>query len=182
VTIGKTLGAGIPSAAYGMTEEVQRRIVAAVDPDVIDVGGTGGTLAGNALSLAAMRATLGDVLTDDAFDRMIRLGERFEEGVRDVISTRALPWHVVRLGCRVEYLFRPEPARTGAEAFLGQDADLDPFIHLFLLNRGVLMTPFHNMSLMSPATTERDVDRHTEVFAEAADEILGVPRGVGRPG
>ena len=178
VTIGKTLGAGIPSAAYGMTEEVQRRIVAAVDPDVIDVGGTGGTLAGNALSLAAMRATLGEVLTDEAFDRMIRLGERFEEGVRDVISTRDLPWHVVRLGCRVEYLFRPEAARTGAEAFLGQDDELDPFIHLFLLNRGVLMTPFHNMSLMSPATTEQDVDRHSEVFAEAADELLGI----GRPG
>ena len=98
-----------------------------------------------------MRATLGEVLTDEAFDRMIRLGERFEEGVRDVIATRDLPWHVVRLGCRVEYLFRPEAARTGAEAFLGQDDELDPFIHLFLLNRGVLMTPFHNMSLMSPA-------------------------------
>ena len=179
VTIGKTLGAGIPSAAYGMSEEVQRRIVATVDPDVIDVGGTGGTLAGNALSLAAMRATLGTVLTDEAFDRMIRLGERFEEGVRDVISSRELPWHVVRLGCRVEYLFRPEAARTGAEAFLGQDADLDPFIHLFLLNRGVLMTPFHNMSLMSPATTEEDVDRHTEVFGSAADELLGVGRGNG---
>jgi glutamate-1-semialdehyde 2,1-aminomutase len=179
VTIGKTLGAGIPSAAYGMSEEVQRRIVAAVDPDVIDVGGTGGTLAGNALSLAAMRATLGTVLTDEAFDRMIRLGERFEDGVRDVISSRELPWHVVRLGCRVEYLFRSEPARTGAEAFLGQDADLDPFIHLFLLNRGVLMTPFHNMSLMSPATTEEDVDRHTEMFGSAADELLGAGRAIG---
>jgi glutamate-1-semialdehyde 2,1-aminomutase len=173
VTIGKTLGAGIPSAAYGMTEDVQRRIVGGVDPDVIDVGGTGGTLAGNALSLAAMRATLGKVLTDEAFDGMLALGERFERGVRDVISSRGLPWHVVRLGCRVEYLFRPQPARTGAEAFLGQDAELDPFIHLFLLNRGVLMTPFHNMALMSPATTAEDVDRHTEVFAQAADELVG---------
>ena len=175
VTIGKTLGAGIPSAAYGMTEAVQRRIVDAVDPDVIDVGGTGGTLAGNALSLAAMRATLGHVLTDEAFARMIDVGARFEEGVRGVIDERELPWHVVRLGCRVEYLFRPDAARNGAEAFLGQDGELDPFIHLYLLNRGVLMTPFHNMALMSPSTTEEDVDRHTEVFASAADELLGTP-------
>ena len=136
VTIGKTLGAGIPSAAYGMTEEVQRRIVEATDPDVIDVGGTGGTLAGNALSLAAMRATLGEVMTDEAFEGMIELGERFEDGVREVISSRELPWHVVRLGCRVEYLFRAEAARNGDEAFHGQDAELDPFIHLYLLNRG----------------------------------------------
>ena len=180
VTIGKTLGAGIPSAAYGMTEDVQRRIVESTDPDVIDVGGTGGTLAGNALSLAAMRATLGEVMTDEAFESMIELGERFERGVHDVISSRELPWHVVRLGCRVEYLFRAEPARTGAEAFEGQDAELDPFIHLYLLNRGVLMTPFHNMALMSPATTAEDVDRHTEVFGQAADELIGIA-GEGRP-
>jgi glutamate-1-semialdehyde 2,1-aminomutase len=173
VTIGKTLGAGIPSAAYGLSEDLRRRVVEQVDPDVIDVGGTGGTLAGNALSLSAMRATLGEVLTDDAFEEMIRLGARFEEGVRGVIASRGLPWHVVRLGCRVEYLFRPYAARTGHEAFLGQDAELDPFIHLFLLNRGILMTPFHNMALMSPATTEADVDRHTEVFGQAADALLG---------
>ena len=139
----------------------------------VDVGGTGGTLAGNALSLAAMRATLGEVLTDGAFERMIALGERFERGVQDVISTHELPWHVVRLGCRVEYLFRPDRARTGHEANLGQDPELDPFIHLFLLNRGVLMTPFHNMALMSPATTDADVDRHTEVFSAAADRLVG---------
>jgi glutamate-1-semialdehyde 2,1-aminomutase len=173
VTIGKTLGAGIPSAAYGVTEDVQRRIVESTDPQIVDVGGTGGTLAGNALSLAAMRTTLGEVLTDEAFERMIALGERFEAGVRDVIGSHELPWHVVRLGCRVEYLFRPDRARNGHEASLGQDAELDPFIHLYLLNRGVLMTPFHNMALMSPATTQDDVDRHTEVFAEAADRLVG---------
>jgi glutamate-1-semialdehyde 2,1-aminomutase len=79
----------------------------------------------------------------------------------------------VRLGCRVEYLFRPGAARNGAEAAAGQDGELDPFIHLYLLNRGILMTPFHNMALMSPSTTEQDVDRHTEVFAAAADALLG---------
>ena len=65
------------------------------------------------LSLAAMRATLGEVLTDEAFERMIALGERFEarRPGRDRPST-ALPWHVTRLGCRVEYLFRPSARAT----------------------------------------------------------------------
>jgi glutamate-1-semialdehyde 2,1-aminomutase len=172
VTIGKTLGAGIPSAAYGLTEELSLRVYAHTDWKNADVGGIGGTLAGNALSLAAMRATLGEVLTDEAFERMIGLGERFEQGVRQTIASRELPWHVVRLGCRVEYLFRPDPARTGSEAAAGQDDELDPFIHLSLLNRGLLITPFHNMALMSPATTAEDVDRHTEVFAEVVDELV----------
>jgi glutamate-1-semialdehyde 2,1-aminomutase len=88
-----------------------------------------------------------------------------------------VPWHVVRLGCRVEYLFRQDRARTGSEAAAGQDDELDQLIHLYLLNRGVLMTPFHNMALMSPATTAEDVDRHTEVFGQAVDELLG--RGSG---
>jgi glutamate-1-semialdehyde 2,1-aminomutase len=174
LTIGKTLGAGIPSAAYGVSQKMADRIYAEVDWMNADVGGTGGTLAGNALSLAAMRATLGEVLTDEAFERMVGLGERFEQGVQEVIDTRELPFHVTRLGCRVEYLFRPERARNGSEAAAGQDGELDLFIHLYLLNRGILMTPFHNMALMSPATTAEDVDRHTEVFAQAADELVGV--------
>jgi glutamate-1-semialdehyde 2,1-aminomutase len=120
-----------------------------------------------------MRVTLGEVMTDEAFERMIGLGERFEEGVRGVIESRELPWHVVRLGCRVEYLFRNERARTGSEAAAGQDEEVDPYIHLYLLNRGILMTPFHNMALMSPATTGEDVDRHTEVYTDMADELIG---------
>jgi glutamate-1-semialdehyde 2,1-aminomutase len=172
VTIGKTLGAGVPSAAFGMTQEVATRIIDHTDWRNSDVGGTGGTLAGNALSLAAMRATLGEVLTDEAFERMVGLGERFEEGVQSVIDSRELPWHVTRIGCRVEYLFRPDEAKNGAQAAAGQDEELDTLIHLYMLNRGILMTPFHNMSLMSPATTAEDVDRHTQVFAEAADELV----------
>jgi len=172
VTIGKTLGAGIASGAYGMTGRVRELVYERTDARNADVGGIGGTLAGNALSLAAMRATLGEVMTDKAFEGMIALGERFEAGVRGVIDSRGLPWHVVRLGCRVEYLFRPDAARNGDEAAAGQDELLDPYIHLYLLNRGILMTPFHNMALMSPATTAEDVDRHTEVFGEMADELF----------
>ena len=171
VTIGKTLGAGIASGAYGMTERIRDLVYTRTDARNTDVGGIGGTLAGNALSLAAMRATLGDVMTDPAFTQMIALGERFEAGVKEVIASRGLPWHVVRLGCRVEYLFRAEVARNGAEAAAGQDEVLDPYIHLYMLNRGILITPFHNMALMSPATTAGDVDRHTAVFAEMADEL-----------
>ena len=173
LTVGKAIGSGIPSAAYGFTEEVAARIDAAIGVDDSDVGGVGGTLAANVLSLAAMRATLTHVLTDGAFERMIALGERFEQGVASVISEHALPWHVTRLGCRVEYLFRPEPPRNGSEAAEGQDHLLDRLIHLYALNRGVLLTPFHNMALMSPATSEGDVDRHTEVFAAAAAELVG---------
>jgi glutamate-1-semialdehyde 2,1-aminomutase len=171
LTVGKAIGSGIPSAAYGFTEEVAHRVEAAIGTDESDVGGVGGTLAGNVLSLAAMRATLAHVLTEQAFEHMIRLGERFERGVQETIDAYGLPWHVTRLGCRVEYLFRRERPRTGSEAAAGGDHLLDRLIHLYALNRGLLLTPFHNMALMSPATSEADVDRHTEVFAEAAQEL-----------
>ena len=172
LTIGKPLAAGVPAAAYGMSEQVAARVLAENELlEVTDVGGIGGTLSGNALSLAAMRATLENVLTDEAFARMIALGERFEAGVRGVIETHDLPWHVTRLGCRVEYAFSPGDPRNGGEAAAAGDRELDRFLHLHALNRGILMTPFHNMALMSPATTEEDVDRHTEAFAEAARDL-----------
>jgi glutamate-1-semialdehyde 2,1-aminomutase len=171
LTVGKAIGSGIPSAAYGFTEEVAERIERAIGVDDSDVGGVGGTLAANVLSLAAMRATLTHVLHDEAFARMIALGERFEAGVASVIAEHGLPWHVTRLGCRAEYLFRPERPRNGSEAAAGIDHVLDRLVHLYALNRGVLLTPFHNMALMSPATTEADVDRHTEVFAALAAEL-----------
>jgi glutamate-1-semialdehyde 2,1-aminomutase len=171
LTVGKSIGGGIACAAYGFTEEVARRIDAAITRDESDVGGIGGTLAANVLSLAAMRATLEHVLTDDAFAHMTALGERFEAGVQASIDRHSLPWHVTRLGCRVEYLFRPDRPRTGSDAAAGGDHLLDRLIHLWALNRGILLTPFHNMALMSPATTEADVDRHTEVFAEATAAI-----------
>jgi glutamate-1-semialdehyde 2,1-aminomutase len=173
LTIGKPIAGGIPAAAYGFSAEVAERVIGAIPDEQADVGGIGGTLAANVLSLAAARATLAEVLTVEAFERMIELGERFEAGVQQAIDEHALPWHVVRLGCRIEYLFRAEPARTGAEAAAGQNAQLDRLIHLYALNRGILLTPFHNMALMSPATTEADVDRHTEVFGEAAAELAG---------
>jgi len=169
LTIGKPIAGGIPAAAYGFSQDVAERLEALLPRDErADIGGIGGTAAANVLSLAAMRATLDEVLTDEAFTRMIALGERFEAGVAEVIERHGLPWHVTRLGCRVEYLFRAERPHNGSEAAAGGDPELDRFIHLYMLNRGILMTPFHNMALMSPATTEADVDAHTAVFDEAA--------------
>jgi glutamate-1-semialdehyde 2,1-aminomutase len=172
LTIGKPLASGVPAACYGMSEEVASRVQWYMDglPST-DVGGVGGTLSGNALSLAAMRATLENVLTDEAFERMIELGARWAEGVKAGIDAHGLPWEVQRLGCRAEYWFCPEPPTTGGRAAAADDHELARFTHLYALNRGVLLTPFHNMALMSPATTAEDVDRHTAVFDEMCGEL-----------
>ena len=171
LTIGKAIAGGIPIGAYGVSAEVGARIDALEDADLVDVGGVGGTLAGNPLSLAAARATLEHVLTADAFDAMIALCDRFVAGVREVLAARDVPWSIVQLGARAELAFAPEPPRSGGESAALHDTPLEDVLHLFMLNRGVLITPFHNMALMSPATTEADVDRHTEVFAEAVDAL-----------
>jgi glutamate-1-semialdehyde 2,1-aminomutase len=173
LVVGKTIAGGIPAATYGFTSEVGERIVEHIHKEDCDTGGIGGTLAGNALSLAAMRATLEHVLTDEAFARMVPTAERFEEGVKLAIDRHELSWHVTRLGCRAEYLFQPKPARNGGEALANMDPELDRFMHLYCLNRGILMTPFHNMALISPATTDADVDSHTRVFGETVEELVG---------
>jgi len=173
MTIGKAIAGGIPVGAYGMTDEVAARVLEKTVWEAADVGGVGGTLAGNALSLAAVRATLGEVLTDEAFARMIALGERFAAGCDEVIAEFELPWQATRLGCRVEYMFSPTPFRNGGEAYAAFDTPLDALLHLYMLNRGVLMTPFHMMALMSPATTEADVDAHTASLREFAGELTG---------
>ena len=171
VTLGKSIGGGVPIGAYGVTAELAEQIAAQDDADYSDTGGVGGTLAGNALSLAAARATLGEVLTEEAFERMIGLRERFARGVEGVIADHGMPWTIVSLGARCEYRYSPEPPRTGAESAAAGDPELDEYLHLYLMNRGVLITPFHNMALMCPATTEGQVDRHGAVFAQAVAEL-----------
>jgi glutamate-1-semialdehyde 2,1-aminomutase len=171
VTLGKSIGGGVPIGAYGVSAELAERIAGQDDADYEDTGGVGGTLAGNALSLAAARATLGEVLTEEAFERMIRLRQRFARGVEAAIAAHGMPWSIVSLGARCEYRYAPEPPRTGAESAAAGDPELDEYLHLYLMNRGVLITPFHNMALMCPATTEEQVDRHTEVFGAAVAEL-----------
>ncbi len=171
VLFGKPIGSGIPGSTYGCTEEVADRIAARIELEDCDVGGIGGTLAGNALSLAAMRATLEHVLTAKAFESMIPLAARFNEGVAAEIKGNKLPWNTIQLGARAEYTFRRTPPRNGGESAAAADFELERFLHLYALNRGVLLTPFHNMALMCPATTADDVDLHTRIFAEAAREL-----------
>ena len=172
VVVGKPIGGGVPVAAYGMTQEVADRLSGPMLGHEIDVAGVGGTLTGNALSLAAVRTTLSTCLRDEDFAVATPLAERFAEGVAGVIEAHDLPWHVQRLGCRAEYWFCPPPL-DGAAAAASVDQDLEGFLHLWCLNRGVLLTPFHNMALFSPAHTEADIDRHTEVFGEAIAALLG---------
>ncbi len=173
LVIGKTIGGGLPAAAYGFSPEVAERIAGSIAVDDSDVGGIGGTLAGYALSLAAVRATLGEVLTDEAFARMIALAERWESGVNEVLAgarrpvardeaggTRRVPFHGAT---------RRGPAPSNGRTRI---PELERFLHLWAMNRRVLMTPFHNMALMSPATTEADVDRHTAVFAAAVEALF----------
>jgi len=171
VVVGKPIGGGVPSAAYGMSAEIAEQLSGPMLGHEIDVAGVGGTLTANALALAAIRATLSSSLRDEDFAVAIPLAERFTEGVTDVISRHELPWHVQRLGCRAEYWFCPPP-RDGAAAAAAADEDLEGFLHLWSLNRGVLLTPFHNMALFSPHHSEADVDRHTEVFGEAVAALL----------
>lgn len=172
VVLGKTIGAGIPAGAFGMTKELAERISGSLQLEHIDVGGIGGTLAGNALSMAAVRATLTEVLTEEAFERMEKLCTVWTQDVQAIIDEYQIPWQVSQLGSRAEYSFRPTAPRTGKEAADADDFELQQYLHLHALNRGILMTPFHNMALVSPATTLEDVKRHTEHFRDATRALF----------
>lgn len=171
--IGKSLGGGIPSGAYGITEELARTIVGHEEADIIDVGGVGGTLAGNALSITAMRSTLEHVLTDETWPGMEQLATKFREGVEAAFAKHGLPWSCTQLGTRAEYRFLSPAPKNGSTSAAAGDADLEEYFHLYTANRGVLITPFHNMALMCRDTLESDVDRHTEVFEQACAELVG---------
>jgi glutamate-1-semialdehyde 2,1-aminomutase len=174
LTIGKAIGGGIPTGTFGMSYEMAEQIARKTEREVIDTGGIGGTLAGNALSLAAMKATLTQVLTDENFIKMIELGNLWCDGVEAAINEFNLPWHVNRLGARGEYLFQRSAPRTGGEAARAGDFELEQYIHLRLLNDGILLTPFHNMALMSPYTSKSDVEAHTTAFRAMCQELVSV--------
>ena len=172
LVLGKTIGGGIAVGAYGMTETFAETIAASMELESIDVGGVGGTLAGNALSMAAVGATLTEVLTPEAFEHMESLAIMWQQGIQEIIDEFGLPWQVSRVGCRGEYSFRPSAPKTGAEAAAAEDFELQQFLQLHALNRGILMTPFHNMTLMSPETKPEDVERHLSHFREAVSELF----------
>jgi glutamate-1-semialdehyde 2,1-aminomutase len=172
LVIGKSIGGGIPSGAYGITPALAERVQADPGADLVDVGGVGGTLAGNALSVAAMRATLEEVLTDEAFKGMVELASDFTAGVQATLDRTGIPWSVTRLGARAEYRFTAPAPRSGSASAAAGDERLDEYLHLFMANRGILVTPFHNMALMCPDTSPDDVALHTALFAEAVDTLL----------
>jgi glutamate-1-semialdehyde 2,1-aminomutase len=172
LTIGKAIAGGIPTGTFGMTQAIAESIKSMVELEIIDTGGIGGTLAGNALSLASMRATLTQVLTQENFNRMIELGTRWSDGVDAAIQEFKLPWTCNRLGARGEYMFGETAPVTGADANNAGDFELEQYIHLRMLNDGFLITPFHNMALMCPDTTAADVDAHTKAFHTMCAELV----------
>ena len=171
LVIGKTIGGGIPVAAYGMSSEVAVKVEALMHGHDLDVSGIGGTLSGSALAGAAIRATLTHALRQEDFDIAIPLATRWSTGVQAIIDQHGLPWTVQQLGCRAEYWFSEHP-QNGAQAAASVNDGLESFMHLYALNRGILLTPFHNMALMTPFHSEEDVDLHTSVFSDCVRELV----------
>ncbi|TNF58334.1 MAG: aspartate aminotransferase family protein [Burkholderiales bacterium] len=166
--LGKPVGGGVPCAVYGMSADLAARAVRAKQEAPPGHSGIGTTLTGNMLAMAAMRATLEEVMTQAAYAHMLPLAERLAEGIREVIARHGLAWCVTQVGARVEFQFCAQPPANGTQAGAVLDAELEHLIHLGLLNRGVLITPFHNMMLVSPVTTGGDVDR----LLAALDAVL----------
>ncbi len=171
LVIGKTIGGGIPVAAYGLSSEVAQEIQKQLSTHEVDVSGLGGTLSGSALAMAAVRATLTNSLLQSQFDETIVLASRWAEGVKNSYLKYELNWSVQQLGCRAEYCFARLP-RTGAQSAVAADPQLEKFLHIWAINRGVLLTPFHNMALISPFHSVQDVDLHTQIFAQALNALI----------
>lgn len=172
LVVGKPIGGGIPCAVYGFTEELARRVEQAKRGAPPGHSGVGTTLSANMFAMAAMRANLEEVMTEAAYRTMFGLAAKLADGLRDVIARHQLPWCVTRVGARTEFQFAPSAPRNGSEAQAILDGELEQIIHLYLLNRGLLITPFHNMLLVCPATAGGDVARLLTAF----DECLGQMR------
>lgn len=162
--VGKAVAGGLPCGVFGFTEEVAAAMERVNGERPPGHSGMGTTLSGNPLALAALRANLAEVMTEANYAHMLSLAEVMAERLSEAIRRHGLPWHVVHLGARAEFVFAPQPLKNGREAMALPHGDLEAAIHLFLLNRGVLVTPFHNMLLISPATTAADVDRLASEF------------------
>ena len=169
LVVGKPIGGGIPCAVYGFTEELARAVERAKRGAPPGHSGVGTTLSANMFAMAAMRANLEEVMTEAAYRTMFGLAAKLADGLRDVIARHRLPWCVTQVGARTEFQFAPSAPRNGSEAQAILDGELEQIIHLYLLNRGLLITPFHNMLLVCPATTESDIARLLAAF----DECLG---------
>ena len=170
--IGKAIAGGLPGAAFGMKRSIAEQLGEQLQLDQIDTGGIGGTVSGNVLSAVAIRATLREVLTSAAFPNMITGANRWAKGAEEVFARHGVDWSVTQLGARAEYHFTSAPPRNGGEAAAAADHEMERYLHLYALNRGVIMTPFHNMALFSPATPQDAADRHTELLDEAIATLV----------
>jgi len=164
LVIGKPISGGIPCAVYGFTEELARRVEQAKRSAPPGHSGIGTTLSANMFAMAAMRANLEEVMTEAAYQHMFTLAAQLANGLREIIARHQLPWCVTQIGARTEFQFTPSAPRNGTEAQAAMDAELEQAIHLYLLNRGLLITPFHNMLLVCPDTTAADVIRLLSIF------------------
>ena len=164
--VGKPVAGGVPAAVWGMSQAVNDKLFAARPETEHGHSGIGTTLAGNALQLACMRATLEELMTPENYARMLAGAEELDTGIRALIAQHRLPWHTARVGARLEIVFTPKPVRNAAEARAAQDAMLESTLHVALLNRGFLLTPFHNMMLVSPDTTQADIAAFLAAFGE----------------
>jgi glutamate-1-semialdehyde 2,1-aminomutase len=171
--VGKPIAGGVPASAWGFTDDVARRLNAARSQTPPGHSGMGTTLSANALALAAMRATLEHVMTPEAYAHMERLAARLAGCLQQAVTRHRLPWHVVRVGARVEFICAPGPLRDGTEAEAAHAPALERAMHLALLNRGCLIAPFHNMMLVSPVTLEAQVDALCSAFDAAAVRLVG---------
>jgi glutamate-1-semialdehyde 2,1-aminomutase len=177
ITLGKSIAGGIPVAVYGFTAQIADRINASFGrKPVSDPMGIGGTLSANAFAINAIRATLTHVATEKAFEKMIAGADRMADGLDAAIEIHALPWSVTRCGARAEMQFMPHPPRKGSEAKAAVYWDLIAYTHLYLANRGVLITPFHNMMLVSPVTTDEDIDLLVKEWDACMAELAAVGR------
>jgi len=169
--LGKPIAGGVPASVWGFTDDVARRLTEVRAQTPPGHSGMGTTLSANALSLAAMRATLEHVMTPQAYAHMDSLADRLASGLQAAVERLRLPWHVVRVGARVEFICAPGPLRNGTQAEAAHAPALERAMHLALLNRGCLIAPFHNMMLVCPATTAEQVDRLCAAFDDVALQL-----------
>ena len=172
LVVGKPIAGGLPAAAYGFSENMATRMKAAKDNAPAGHSGIGTTLSGNMMTLVAINATLRDTATDAAYQHMLALAAKLETQLNQVIKAYGLPWNISRMGARLELQFCANPPSNAAEARAAQNDTIESAIHLYLLNRGVLLTPFHNMMLICPATTEADIAKLVRIFNEFLKDLL----------
>ncbi len=172
LVVGKPIAGGLPAAAYGFNAAMATRMQAAKDQAPAGHSGIGTTLSGNMMTLAAIQATLSQVATEQAYHHMLNLAQQLEQQLKAALQQHQLAWNITRLGARLELQFCPQTPHTAEQARAAQNDTLESAIHLYLLNRGVLLTPFHNMMLICPASSEEDIKKLTQIFSDCLDILV----------